>query len=51
MRYCNLKDPTFRYKKMSLNQQNSSASGQSQPKYNRIVVKAGTTLLTGGTDR
>ena len=51
MRYCNLKDPIFRYKKMSLNQQNSSASGQSQPKYNRIVVKAGTTLLTGGTDR
>lgn len=37
---------------MSPNQQTDSASNnQSRPKYNRIVVKAGTTLLTGGTDR
>ena len=37
---------------MSLNQQTDGGSNnQSQPKYNRIVVKAGTTLLTGSTDR
>ncbi|MCH8309387.1 MAG: glutamate 5-kinase [Chloroflexi bacterium] len=37
---------------MSQNQQTDSASNnQPRPKYNRIVVKAGTTLLTAGTDR
>ena len=37
---------------MSQNQQTASMSdNQSQPRYNRIVVKAGTTLLTGSTDR
>ncbi len=37
---------------MSQNQQPASMSdNQSEPRYNRIVVKAGTTLLTGSTDR